>query len=55
VHFEILINDRFVNPMTVKLPRGRVLDGIPLALFEKSREQLDSLMAHVPGRVAQVR
>ena len=27
VHFEILINDRFVNPMTVKLPRGRVLDG----------------------------
>jgi murein DD-endopeptidase MepM/ murein hydrolase activator NlpD len=55
VHFEILINDRFVNPMTVKLPRGRVLDGISLALFEKSREQLDSLMAHVPGRVAQVR
>ena len=55
VHFEILINDRFVNPMTVKLPRGRVLDGISLALFEKSREQLDSLMLHVPGRVAQVR
>lgn len=53
VHFEILINDRFVNPMTVKLPRGRVLEGVPLALFEKSREQLDALMAHVPGRVAQ--
>lgn len=55
VHFEILINDRFVNPMTVKLPRGRVLDGTGLALFEKNREQLDALMAHVPGRVAQVR
>jgi murein DD-endopeptidase MepM/ murein hydrolase activator NlpD len=55
VHFEILINDRFVNPMTVKLPRGRVLDGLSLALFEKNREQLESLMAHVPGRVAQVR
>ena len=27
VHFEILINDRFVDPMKVKLPRGRVLDG----------------------------
>ena len=53
VHFEILINDRFVNPMTVKLPRGRVLDGIALALFEKNREQLDALMARVPGRVAQ--
>jgi murein DD-endopeptidase MepM/ murein hydrolase activator NlpD len=55
VHFEILINDRFVNPMTVKLPRGRVLDGIALGLFEKNREQLDALMAHVPGRVAQAR
>ena len=38
VHFEILINDRFVNPMTVKLPRGRVLDGAALApIREKSR------------------
>jgi murein DD-endopeptidase MepM/ murein hydrolase activator NlpD len=55
VHFEILINDRFVNPMTVKLPRGRVLDGVSLALFEKSREQLDALMTRVPGRVAQSR
>jgi murein DD-endopeptidase MepM/ murein hydrolase activator NlpD len=55
VHFEILINDRFVNPMTVKLPRGRVLDGTSLAAFEKGREQLDALMAQVPGRVAQIR
>jgi murein DD-endopeptidase MepM/ murein hydrolase activator NlpD len=55
VHFEILINDRFVNPMTIKLPRGRVLEGVTLAQFEKNREQLDALMAHVPGRVAQVR
>jgi murein DD-endopeptidase MepM/ murein hydrolase activator NlpD len=54
VHFEILINDRFVNPMTVKLPRGRVLDGTSLAIFEKGREQLDALMAQVPGRVAQI-
>ncbi len=55
VHFEILINDRFVNPMTVKLPRGRVLEGNALAVFEKGREQLDALMAQVPGRVAQIR
>jgi murein DD-endopeptidase MepM/ murein hydrolase activator NlpD len=55
VHFEILINDRFVNPMTVKLPRGRVLDGTSLAMFEKSREQLDSVLTHAPGRVAQAR
>jgi murein DD-endopeptidase MepM/ murein hydrolase activator NlpD len=55
VHFEILINDRFVNPMTVKLPRGRVLDGTSLAMFEKSREQLDSVLTHATGRVAQAR
>jgi murein DD-endopeptidase MepM/ murein hydrolase activator NlpD len=55
VHYEILVNDRFVDPMRVKLPRGRVLDGTSLASFEKTREQLDALMAQVPGRVAQIR
>ena len=27
LHYEILINGRFVDPMKIKLPRGRVLDG----------------------------
>ncbi len=30
VHFEIIVNDRFVDPMRIKLPRGRVLDGATL-------------------------
>jgi murein DD-endopeptidase MepM/ murein hydrolase activator NlpD len=55
VHYEILVNDRFVDPMRIKLPRGRVLDGAALALFEKNREQLDALMTRAPGRVAQMR
>jgi murein DD-endopeptidase MepM/ murein hydrolase activator NlpD len=55
VHFEILINDRFVDPMKVKLPRGRVLDGVNLAQFEKDRDQLDAVMARAPARVAQAR
>jgi murein DD-endopeptidase MepM/ murein hydrolase activator NlpD len=55
VHFEILVNNRFVDPMRVKLPRGRVLDGVTLANFEKSREQLDALLTQATGRVAQVR
>ena len=42
VHYEILVNDRFVDPMRIKLPRGRVLEGLPLAMFEKDRDQLDS-------------
>ena len=27
VHYEILVNGRFVDPMRVRLPRGRVLEG----------------------------
>ena len=35
VHFEIIVNDRFVDPMRIKLPRGRVLDGPTLVGFEQ--------------------
>jgi murein DD-endopeptidase MepM/ murein hydrolase activator NlpD len=52
VHFEILVNDRFVDPIRIKLPRGRVLDGNTLAVFEKDREQLDAVMSHGPGPIA---
>ena len=31
VHYEIFVNGRFVDPMRVNLPRGRVLDGAVLA------------------------
>jgi murein DD-endopeptidase MepM/ murein hydrolase activator NlpD len=55
VHFEILVNDRFVDPMRIKLPRGRVLDGIALSSFERDREQLDSMMTRTPAHVAQAR
>ncbi len=30
VHYEILVNGRFVDPMRIKLPRGRSLEGGPL-------------------------
>ncbi len=52
VHFEIIVNDRFVDPIRIKLPRGRVLDGSTLAIFEKDRETLDAVMSHGPGLVA---
>src|SRR6202166_1526023 len=35
VHYEILVNGRFVDPMRIKLPRGRSLDGPLMASFEK--------------------
>jgi hypothetical protein len=55
VHYEILINGRFVDPMKVKLPRGRVLEGPLLASFEEQREKLDQVLARATptARVAQ--
>jgi murein DD-endopeptidase MepM/ murein hydrolase activator NlpD len=44
VHYEILVNGRFVDPMRVKLPRGRSLDGPILAAFEKERDRIDAQM-----------
>jgi murein DD-endopeptidase MepM/ murein hydrolase activator NlpD len=44
VHYEILVNGRFVDPMRIKLPRGRSLDGQLLAGFEKERDRLDTQM-----------
>ena len=38
LHYEILINGRFVDPMKIKLPRGRVLDGDLLAGFDQERD-----------------
>ena len=45
LHYEILVNGRFVDPLRVKLPRGRVLDGPMLANFEQERDRLDGMIA----------
>jgi murein DD-endopeptidase MepM/ murein hydrolase activator NlpD len=52
LHYEILVNGRFVDPMRIKLPRGRVLEGPLLSGFEQERERLDGIMARKPARVA---
>ncbi len=55
VHYEIMVNGRFVDPMRIKLPRGRELTGSMLASFEQERERLDGIMARKPSRVASTR
>jgi hypothetical protein len=52
LHYEIMINGRHVDPMKVKLPRGRVLEGPQLATFEQERDRLDNMMTRPggPGR-----
>ncbi len=44
LHYEILINGRFVDPMKIRLPRGRALEGTLLAGFEQERDRLDTMM-----------
>ena len=54
LHYEILINGRFVDPMKIKLPRGRVLEGALLATFDQERTRLDAMMTGgTPARYAQ--
>jgi murein DD-endopeptidase MepM/ murein hydrolase activator NlpD len=53
LHYEILVNSRFVDPMRIRLPRGRALEGPILAAFEQERDRLDSLMTRAPSRMAQ--
>jgi murein DD-endopeptidase MepM/ murein hydrolase activator NlpD len=56
LHYEILINGRFVDPMKIRLPRGRVLEGALLAGFDQERGRLDALMTRaVPSRYAQTK
>ncbi|WP_296526304.1 peptidoglycan DD-metalloendopeptidase family protein [Rhodoplanes sp.] len=53
LHYEILVNGRLVDPMRVRLPRGRVLDGPALASFERERDRINGMMGQSPARVAQ--
>jgi murein DD-endopeptidase MepM/ murein hydrolase activator NlpD len=53
LHYEILINGRWVDPMRLKLPRGRVLDGPILAAFEQERERIDRMIQRSGSRLAQ--
>ena len=44
LHYEVIVNGHFVDPMKIRVPRGRELDGRALAEFKRQREQVDSLM-----------
>jgi len=55
LHYEVMVNGHFVDPMRVKLARTREFDGRLLAEFKKERERIDGLMAKAPNnsKVAQ--
>ena len=48
VHFEVLVNSSYVDPMSIQVPRERQLAGKQLADFQKERARIDDLMRRNP-------
>lgn len=44
LHYEVIINGHFVDPMKIRVPRGKELDGRMLAEFKRQREQIEGVM-----------
>ncbi len=55
LHYEVIVNGHFVDPLRIKLPRGRELDGKLLADFNRERQHDDDILAKMadPARLAQ--
>jgi murein DD-endopeptidase MepM/ murein hydrolase activator NlpD len=52
LHFEVLVNSRFVDPMSIQVPRERKLEGKELAEFQRERARIDELMRRAPVMTA---
>ncbi|HUN50086.1 MAG TPA: peptidoglycan DD-metalloendopeptidase family protein [Candidatus Sulfotelmatobacter sp.] len=48
LHYEVHVNDVPVNPLSVRLPSGRNLDGKELARFHRAVDQLTAQMTAAP-------
>ena len=49
LHYEVIVNGHFVDPMRVKLARTRQIDGKALSDFKRERDRIDGLMAKAPN------
>lgn len=56
LHYEVLVNGRYMDPMRIKLPKGRTLDGEMRTAFETERYRVDTLLDRVrkPSRIAAI-
>jgi murein DD-endopeptidase MepM/ murein hydrolase activator NlpD len=49
LHYEIMVNGHFVDPMRVKLARTREFDGPMLGNFKRERDRIDALVQKAPN------
>lgn len=49
LHYEVLVNGHFVDPMRVKLARTREIKGPMLVKFKRERDRVDALLAKAPN------
>jgi murein DD-endopeptidase MepM/ murein hydrolase activator NlpD len=49
LHYEVLVNGHFVDPMRVKLARTREFDGHMLANFKREKDRIDTLVLKAPN------
>ena len=51
LHYEVMVNGHFVDPMRIKLSREKEFDARTLALFKRERDRIDALLAKAPNAV----
>jgi len=44
LHYEVIVNGTKVDPMRIRLPKGKVLEGGELATFTSERDRIDDLL-----------
>ncbi|MTV33185.1 peptidoglycan DD-metalloendopeptidase family protein [Rhodoblastus acidophilus] len=49
LHYEVIVNGHFVDPLRVRLAKTRQFEGKLLAEFKKERDRIDALMAKAPN------
>ncbi|MGE0845326.1 MAG: M23 family metallopeptidase [Flavobacteriaceae bacterium] len=49
LHYEVRVNGRLVDPLRIRLPRGRVLNGRMLTSYERERARIEALMNRAPA------
>lgn len=55
LHYEVIVNGSFVDPLRIRVPRGRVLDGRVLSEFDQQRDNVEQMMRKTgPAQLARL-